>query len=267
MSKPPSVRVGASLHPVTDLWPIISETLGISLEQASEFVISKFEDLQLELWVDSQYDGLWRTTQNLNSSDMMALRDAVSSAKKDGWTPDTYQLWSYQRLAPFGFNAIKNAAMEIKNFDDSEQTILVSPAVSPATGPKRTELITIPLMEYEVSKREYEMMRHDLITCAKTHERAMRDLDKANSHIKDLTSTPKKNETGGDPRIGGYLNIVGALVGLMLGRSPAGKPLSSYENQAAIISALEATYGNVHGISKSNLELKFAEANRKLNAK
>ena len=121
-----SIRTGASLCPVIDLWPIISKMLGISLDQASEFVISKFEDFQLELWVDSKYDGLWRTTQNSNSSDMMVLRDAQVSAQGCSWEAAHYKQWDYQRLTPAGFKAIKNAAMDVKNADDSEQAPLIS---------------------------------------------------------------------------------------------------------------------------------------------
>jgi hypothetical protein len=63
-----------------------------------------------------------------------------------------------------------------------------------------------------------------------------------------------------------YLNIIGGLLGLMLSKSPAGKPYSSFESQAAIILALLAHHDGKPGISPRTLEDKFAAAKRSLNA-
>jgi len=64
---------------------------------------------------------------------------------------------------------------------------------------------------------------------------------------------------------GTYLNIIGGLLGLMLGRSPSGKAQSVFESQAMIISALLAHHDGKPGISSRTLEEKFAEAKRSLN--
>ncbi|TXI72671.1 MAG: protein kinase [Dechloromonas sp.] len=61
-----------------------------------------------------------------------------------------------------------------------------------------------------------------------------------------------------------YLNIIGGLLALMLGKSPAGKPQSSFENQGAIISAMLGHYGHVKGMGDSNLEKIMADANKTL---
>lgn len=61
-----------------------------------------------------------------------------------------------------------------------------------------------------------------------------------------------------------YLNVIGGLLSLMLGKSPAGNPQSSFENQGAIISAMLAHYGHIRGMGDSNLEKIMAEANRAL---
>jgi hypothetical protein len=63
-----------------------------------------------------------------------------------------------------------------------------------------------------------------------------------------------------------YLNIVGGLLGLMLGKSPAGKPQSVFENQSMVIAAMLGNYPGRPGISYSNLEKYFAEANRSIKA-
>ena len=63
-----------------------------------------------------------------------------------------------------------------------------------------------------------------------------------------------------------YLNIIGGLLGLMLGATPGGQKGSAYESQAAIISALLAYHEGKQGIADSTLEQKFAEANRSIKA-
>ncbi|PUB37143.1 hypothetical protein C8K58_1273 [Pseudomonas sp. GV047] len=61
-----------------------------------------------------------------------------------------------------------------------------------------------------------------------------------------------------------YQNIIGALVNLLLDHSPAGKPLSVFKNQAAIVDAVIARHQDVPGLSKRTLDEKFAAANRSL---
>jgi len=61
-----------------------------------------------------------------------------------------------------------------------------------------------------------------------------------------------------------YLNIIGGLLALMLGKSPSGKSQSSFENQGAVISAMLAHYGHIKGMGDSNLEKIMADANKTL---
>lgn len=61
-----------------------------------------------------------------------------------------------------------------------------------------------------------------------------------------------------------YLNIIGGLLALMLGKSPAGKPQSVFDNQGAIISAMLGHYGHIKGMGDSNLEKIMADANKTL---
>lgn len=63
-----------------------------------------------------------------------------------------------------------------------------------------------------------------------------------------------------------YLNIIGGLLGLMLGKSPAGKPQSVFENQSMVIAAMLAHHGHLSGVSDTTLQNKFAEANRSIKA-
>lgn len=61
-----------------------------------------------------------------------------------------------------------------------------------------------------------------------------------------------------------YQNIIGVLVKLFLDHSPAGKPLSVFKNQAAIVDAIIARHKDVPGLSKRTLDEKFAAANHSL---
>ena len=63
-----------------------------------------------------------------------------------------------------------------------------------------------------------------------------------------------------------YQNIIGGLLGLLLGKTPAGKPQSSFVSQSSIIDALLAHHDTKPGISKSTLESTFGEANRSIKA-
>ncbi|KAA8554054.1 MULTISPECIES: hypothetical protein [Pseudomonas] len=61
-----------------------------------------------------------------------------------------------------------------------------------------------------------------------------------------------------------YLQIIGALINTVLDVSPAGKPLSVFKSQAAIVDALTARHNDISGLSKRTLDKKFAAANRAL---
>jgi hypothetical protein len=63
-----------------------------------------------------------------------------------------------------------------------------------------------------------------------------------------------------------YLNTIGALLKLLLGNAPSGKP--HFPSQARIIEVLLATYTEKKfGLSKRSLEENFAAANRSIEQK
>jgi hypothetical protein len=62
----------------------------------------------------------------------------------------------------------------------------------------------------------------------------------------------------------GHECVLGAVLQVVLGRSPAGKPYSVFNSQEALVSAIVAHSGSVTGISKHSLDLKFAAAKRRL---
>ena len=62
-----------------------------------------------------------------------------------------------------------------------------------------------------------------------------------------------------------YLNIIGAMVTVILGKTPAGKPNSVFNSQSAVIDHILADYDGKPGISRRGLEEKFAEGKKSLN--
>lgn len=61
-----------------------------------------------------------------------------------------------------------------------------------------------------------------------------------------------------------YLQIIGAMLSVILDKSPAGKPFSVFESQAAFVDILTAYYADYPGLRKRTLDKKFAAANRSL---
>jgi hypothetical protein len=62
------------------------------------------------------------------------------------------------------------------------------------------------------------------------------------------------------------LNITGALLGLLLGKTQSGKPMSVFKDQTAVIEALLTDYSDKPGIAKRTLEAKLAAAKRSLSS-
>jgi len=95
-----------------------------------------------------------------------------------------------------------------------------------------------------------ETLRAEHEALLKTHAACAADTERAN------TLGPRSEST--------YLNIVGGLLTLLLGKSPSGMPYSSFLTQEAIISAMVAHHGNAMGITERTLQAKFALARRNL---
>ncbi|UII69654.1 hypothetical protein LVW35_18465 [Pseudomonas sp. HN11] len=60
----------------------------------------------------------------------------------------------------------------------------------------------------------------------------------------------------------GYQRVIGALLETLLGTSPAGKPNSVFDSQAAIVDSITAHFEGIPGLSKRTLDEKFATARR-----
>lgn len=94
--------------------------------------------------------------------------------------------------------------------------------------------------------------------------KAIREMDAIRGERDSLRAMVEKMNTPGERAKTTYLNIIGAMLELMLGKSPAGKPQSVFDSQAMIISAVLGHYEGKPGISARTLEQKFAAAKRSL---
>lgn len=92
----------------------------------------------------------------------------------------------------------------------------------------------------------------------------IREMDAMRGERDSLRAMVEKANAPGGRSEKTYLNIIGGLLALMLGKSPAGKPQSSFDNQGAIISAMLGHYGHIKGMGDSNLEKIMADANKTL---
>ncbi len=95
---------------------------------------------------------------------------------------------------------------------------------------------------------------------------AIAERNRLTSQIAEMMAAAEKENAPSLRSETTYLNIIGAMLALMLGKSPAGKPQSAFDSQAAIIDALLGHHAGKPGISARTLEDKFAAAKRSLTA-
>ena len=109
-----------------------------------------------------------------------------------------------------------------------------------------------------------ESLLIELTALQRLHQEILSDLETVGLEPKDLRSLAKSHRGLSGRSELTYQQIIGALLSLFLSRSPAGKPLSVFESQAAIVDAVTARHKDIPGLSKRTLDEKFAAANRSL---
>lgn len=120
----------------------------------------------------------------------------------------------------------------------------------------------ISLKTAQILMMEREALRFQLNTCVQVRER----LDAQVQQLEQEQGERGRAATPGPRAEGTYLNIVGGLLDLLLGKSPSGVAYSSFETREAVVSALLAHHGGKPGISERTLRSKFSTATRHLNA-
>ncbi|MGE7963994.1 hypothetical protein ACQKPC_16775 [Pseudomonas sp. NPDC089918] len=122
----------------------------------------------------------------------------------------------------------------------------------------------ISLGTFLALQADRDALLRELNTLQHHHQDMLVDLQAIGIERDDLKAIVKTHGQLSERSELTYENIIGALVNLFLDHSPAGKPLSVFKNQAAIVDAIIARYRDVPGLSKRTLDEKFAAANRSL---
>lgn len=129
----------------------------------------------------------------------------------------------------------------------------------------RAERIVHPVITLEAGQAmliERQALKAELEHCHRQHhalQESYNGLLKQSSEIPACSQCPITERAEST-----YLNIVGSMLDLMLGHSPAGTAYSSFNSQEAVVSALIAHHSGVMGITERTLNGKFALARRKL---
>lgn len=108
--------------------------------------------------------------------------------------------------------------------------------------------------------------RAELEQARKWAESQLREMEAMRGERDSLRAMVDKANAPGERAETTYLNIIGAMLTLMLGKSPNGQAYSVLDNQSAIIAALLGHHEGKPGISARTLEEKFAAAKRSLSA-
>ncbi|WP_066267493.1 hypothetical protein [Hydrogenophaga palleronii] len=158
-----------------------------------------------------------------------------------------------------------SAELTIRHIDLKRWMRTHYPEHRPAFLFSRTERIAHPVITLETGQAmliERRALKTELEHC----RRQLQSLQERNEGLlKQSSRIPACNQCPISERAEAtYLNIVGGMLDLMLGQSPAGTAYSTFRTQEAIVSALIAHHGGAMGIAERTLQGKFALARRRL---
>ena len=145
-------------------------------------------------------------------------------------------------------------AWMVRYYPDETPAFLFGPNEPPAQMAFDLDAVHALVLQREAFRSLSEERERALIELKRSQAALMKTAEARSSTPEELG--PRSELT--------YLHILGGLVTLLLGKSPAGQRYSSFETQAAIISALIAHHGNRLGITERTLAAKFAAARRAL---
>lgn len=116
------------------------------------------------------------------------------------------------------------------------------------------DAVQILLADREALKARLAEMEHSFDVLHEHHQALCEQIESRNAERNEVS--PRSEAT--------YRNIVGGLLGLLLGKSPSGKPYSSFETMESVISALLAHHPGRPGMAERTLWTKLAQARRHL---
>jgi len=165
---------------------------------------------------------------------------------------------------PYGTNGITtndtalldSPDLTIRHVDLKDWMRRYYPEYHPGFLFSRNERLAHPTITLEAGQAllvERLAMQAELTQCRRKIESLSRDAAVRSSGI-----SPRAETT--------FLNVIGAMLELMLGQSPAGIAYSNFKTQAAVVSALIAHHNGKMGISERTLNGKFAKAKQVLHS-
>jgi len=222
-----------------------------------------------------RWAGLYRFRDDLimtvRSGRLSATQDCPRCSELRLYTDRIYDAIFHGEL-PYGLNGITmndkslwdSPDLTVRHVDLKRWMLRTYPEQRPAFLFSRHERIAHPvitleaghalLVEREALKSQLEQCRHQLHQLQEQQKKqGSPNLTCALCPLSDRAETT-------------YLNIIGAMLALMLGRTPSGAPYSSFNSQEAIIGTLIAHHDKLMGITERTLQAKFAQARRKLQA-
>lgn len=123
---------------------------------------------------------------------------------------------------------------------------------------------TISIGTYLAIQADRDALQLQVRSTETAYQQLLSELEAVGLEKENIEHLIKINGKVSDRSEATYLHIIGAMLSLLLGHSPSGKPHSVFRSQAAIVDALTAHYDKLPGISKRNLDEKFAAAKRSL---
>lgn len=150
-------------------------------------------------------------------------------------------------------------AWMLKHYPDQKPTFLFDDV-------ERTTHSAINADSFRALQVDRDALKARLEKAMDVYRALKQDRDTISGERDSLAAMVEKMNVPGARAETTYLNIIGGLLGLMLGKSPADKPQSVFENQSMVIAAMLAHHGHLAGISDTTLQNKFADANRSIKA-
>jgi hypothetical protein len=131
---------------------------------------------------------------------------------------------------------------------------------------ERTTHAAINADAFRALQVERDALRAEREQALKWAHETLQEMEALRSERDSLRTRVERSATPGERSETTYLNIIGGLLELLLGKTPAGRPQSVFNSQASIVEALTARYPDKHGLSKRTLDDKFAKARQSLKA-
>lgn len=161
---------------------------------------------------------------------------------------------------------IDEALLTIRHNDLKRWMTLYHPDQRPAFlfGSANQPQETISIQSYLVLQADRDALRLQLKHITEAHQQVLEALKAAGLEPDTLGATSRLQGRLSERGELTYQHIIGGLIQLLLGHSPAGKPYSVFDSQAAVVSALIAHFGGIVGMTKRTLDQKFASGRRSL---